>query len=277
MKKILVPTDFSRDAENALKVAANLANKFDNCELHLVHLIEIHPHQVDAMNPDSELPEAIFFIKLAEKRFKEVLELDFLKGIDVRDHVRPGEDLSNVKDIAKEFECEIIIMGSHGTSGLEEMFVGSNAEKVVRTAEVPVLVIKNEHETFNIKNFVYASDFSTESKSAFHKAINFAELFGANIELLYVNTPNKFVSTKDATNKIKTFINNTDYKNITFSIYNEESVELGILNFSKDVNADLIGVSTHGRQGLAHFLNGSISEDVVNHAKRPVLAFRIDE
>ncbi len=84
MKKILVPTDFSKDAENALRVAANLAKKFDNCELHLVHLIEIHPHQVDAMNPDSELPEAIFFIKLAEKRFKEVLELDFLKGIDVR-------------------------------------------------------------------------------------------------------------------------------------------------------------------------------------------------
>jgi nucleotide-binding universal stress UspA family protein len=59
------------------------------------------------------------------------------------------------------------------------------------------------------------------------------------------------------------------------NIYNDETIEKGILNFSKLIGADLIGMSTHGRQGLAHFFNGSISEDLVNHARRPVITFRM--
>jgi len=71
------------------------------------------------------------------------------------------------------------------------------------------------------------------------------------------------------------FINGYDFKNYTINIYNDENVEKGILNFSHIIDADLIGISTHGRQGIAHFLNGSISEDLVNHAKRPVITFKI--
>ena len=59
------------------------------------------------------------------------------------------------------------------------------------------------------------------------------------------------------------------------NIYNDTTVERGIMNFSKSIEADLIGISTHGRRGLAHFFNGSISEDLANHALRPVLTFKI--
>ena len=71
------------------------------------------------------------------------------------------------------------------------------------------------------------------------------------------------------------FVKGTDYENHTLNIFNDISVEKGVLNFSKTINADLIGISTHGRQGIAHFFNGSISEDLVNHAKRPVITFKI--
>ena len=67
-------------------------------------------------------------------------------------------------------------------------------------------------------------------------------------------------------------IEDEDY---TLNIYNENSVEKGILNFAKDTNATLIGMSTHGRKGLSHFFNGSISEDLVNHANMPVVTFKI--
>ena len=65
------------------------------------------------------------------------------------------------------------------------------------------------------------------------------------------------------------------YSNYEINVFNDESVEKGILNFSHSIDADLIGISTHGRQGIAHFFNGSISEDLVNHAKRPVITFKI--
>ena len=61
----------------------------------------------------------------------------------------------------------------------------------------------------------------------------------------------------------------------TLNIYNDYSVEKGILSFARDHEAQLIGISTHGRKGLSHFFNGSISEDMVNHAKMPVITFKI--
>jgi len=64
-------------------------------------------------------------------------------------------------------------------------------------------------------------------------------------------------------------------ENYTLNIYNDINVEKGILNFANSMNAGLIGISTHGRKGLSHFINGSLGEDVVNHAKRPVITFKI--
>ena len=74
---------------------------------------------------------------------------------------------------------------------------------------------------------------------------------------------------------MKNFVSEFNVKNIATHIYNETNVEKGILNFANTINADLIGMSTHGRKGLSHFFNGSISEDLVNHAKLPVVTFKI--
>jgi K+-sensing histidine kinase KdpD len=145
----------------------------------------------------------------------------------------------------------------------------------VRTSDVPVLVIKKKHESFNINTIVFASDFKEESKSSYKKAIEFAEQFNAKIHLLLVNTPNKFITTKLANERIYNFVSSTNFSNYTINIYNDVTVEKGIMNFSESINADIIAMSTHGRQGISHFFNGSISEDLVNHAKRPVITFKI--
>lgn len=274
MKKILVPTDFSPQAENALKVAAQLAKKYD-CEIHLLHILELPMHKVDALSSYNELPEAVFFMKLARKRFEELLTKDYLKNISVYDHVEFHEIFKGIFQICKKNAIDLVIMGSHGSSGLKEMLIGSNTEKVVRTSETPVLVIKNEHEIFNIDNFVFASDFKDESRIPFDKALKFAEKFKANMHLLMVNTANKFMTTADAQERMKDFTKNLDFKNYSMHIYNDTTIEQGIMHFSQSINADLIGMSTHGRQGISHFFNGSISEDLVNHAKRPVLTFKI--
>jgi len=160
-------------------------------------------------------------------------------------------------------------------SGLKEMLIGSNTEKVVRTSETPVLVVKKEHETFSIDNIVFASDFKEESKSAYFKAIEFAKIFGAKLHLLIVNTPKRFITSEHANERMQDFANSSNFLNPSMTIYNDLTIEKGIMNFSQSINVDLIGMSTHGRQGISHFFNGSISEDLVNHAKRPVITFKI--
>ena len=107
------------------------------------------------------------------------------------------------------------------------------------------------------------------------KAVNIADLFGAKLELLYVNTANNFLTTKEIQQKKDAFLNKSKVSGISFNIYDDHKVEWGILNYAKSHHSDVIAMGTHGRKGLAHFFNGSISEDLVNHAHRPVITFKI--
>jgi len=274
MNKILVPTDFSEQAENALKIAAMLARKYD-AEIYLLHMMEIPMQHIDPGAVQSDIPEALFFMKLAHKKFEDLIASDYLEGVTVHETVKADITFNEIKDTCKEFEIDLIVMGSHGASGIKEMFIGSNAEKVVRSSDVPVMVIKNHHSSFIIRDFVFASDFKNDNRETYKQAIKFAVLFNAKIHLLLVNTANNFITTYDARRRISDFISGQSFEKYTINVHNDTSVEQGILNFSKEIDADLIGISTHGRQGIAHFFNSSISEDLVNHANRPVITFKI--
>jgi len=274
VKKILVPTDFSSQAENALKAAADIA-KLHNGEIYLLHMLELPLQQLDTMSSHSDLPEAMYFMKLAHKQFEEVMDKDYLEGITVHETVKFHETFNGIMEASKEYDIDIIVMGSNGASGIKELFIGSNTEKVVRSSEAPVLVIKNKHEHFDVRNFVYASSFTEGNREPFKKGVAFAKLFNARMHLLVINTVNTFYTTHEAEAVMNSFIAESTPDDYTLNIYNDDTIEKGILNFAKIVKADLIAMSTHGRQGLAHFFNGSISEDLVNHARRPVLTFKM--
>lgn len=274
MKKILVPTDFSEEAEHALKVAAQLAKTYGS-EIYLLHLLELPLQEMDALHTYSELPEAMFFMEMANQKLDDLMTRDYLKGLSVNVTIKPINSSDVIVDQCHKLGITMVAMGSHGSSGIQELFIGSFAEKVVRVCDVPVLVIKKDHDSFEINDFVFASDFKKESEHTYKQAVKIAKLFNAKIHLLMVNTVANFMTTTDAKKRIQAFIDGTPFKNHTVTIYNDESIESGILNFSREIDADLIGISTHGRQGLLHFLNGSISEDLVNHAKRPVITFKI--
>lgn len=275
MKKILIPTDFSEQAENALKVAAQLAKKH-NAEIYLLHTLELPLQKVDPLSTAQNLPEAMYFMKLAHKHFEELLKKEYLKGINVHEIVEFYETFRGVYQVCKKHHIDLIVMGSHGTNSFKEMLIGSNTEKVVRTSEVPVLVIKKEHPVFKIDDFVFASNFKDEYKNQYIKATKFAKLFGAKLHLLMVNTAGHFITTHDANERMKDFAACSDFENFTVNMYNDLNIEKGIMKFSQSISADLIGMCTHGRQGLSNFFNGSISEDLVNNAKRPVMTFKID-
>jgi len=274
MKKILIPTDFSQNAEYALKVAAQIAKK-NNGEIILLHMLEL-PHQSsDAIGSGTDIPEIMFFKNAAIRKLEELMDEDYLDGLKVSDIVQFELAFDGILKISQINNVDLIVMGSHGASGYKEMFIGSNAEKVVRNSDVPVLIIKKEQGDFEVNNFVFASDFADEAKKPFEKAVEFANKFDATLHLVMVNTPNNFKSTSNAEEIMKNFVSGFNVKNIATHIYNETNVEKGILNFANTINADLIGMSTHGRKGLSHFFNGSISEDLVNHAKLPVVTFKI--
>lgn len=274
MKKILIPTDFSEHAEHALKVAAQIARKHDG-EIILLHMLELPNQTGDAVSSGHALPEIMFFKNAALAKLESIMDSDFLDGLNVSRIVQFELAFEGILKLIEINDIDLIVMGSHGASGFKDMFIGSNAEKVVRYSEVPVLIIKKEIENFEVEKFVFASDFSDEIKAPFAKVVNFANEFNAKLHLVMINTPNSFKSTLVAQEIMDNFTAQFDIKRFSTHIFNDANVEKGILNFSNSINADLIGMCTHGRKGLAHFFNGSISEDLVNHAVRPVVTFKI--
>jgi nucleotide-binding universal stress UspA family protein len=274
MKRILVPTDFSEHAEYALKIAAQIAKK-NNCELFILNLLDLPSHMADAVSSGVNIPEVMLFLKKTNEKLDDLKSEDYVQGLEVTTSARIEKAFEGIVTFSKEHDIDLIVMGSHGTSGFKEMVIGSNTEKIVRYSEVPVVVIKNNIETFKADNFVFASDFSEEIKKPFQKLVDFANIFNANLNLVMINTPNSFKSTTVAERIMNDFIKGFTINKHSLHIYNDINVEKGILNYANRVDADLIGMCTHGRTGLSHFFNGSISEDLVNHTVRPVITFKI--
>ena len=277
MKKILVPVDFSEHSEYALEAAVKIAQT-QNAEVIALHMMGIS-EAVISKNDPQEVFEALYYLKLVEKKFIEFLDKDFLEGVHIEQAVCNYNQFTEINNLAKKYEADLIVMGSHGSSGISEIFVGSNTEKVVRTSEIPVVVIKNKFKIFEFKNIVFACDFEEESRNAYEKAMNLFQELNANVHLLHVNLPNeKFRSTAQIEEKVKLFLNMVNpsdveaFDKVTF--VNDYSVEDGVFSFSEKIDADAISIATHGRRGLAHFFFGSVGEDLANHSDIPVFTFR---
>lgn len=274
MKRILVPTDFSVHAEYALKVAAQIARD-NNGEIFIVHMLEFPGQMADAVSHGADIPEIMLFMKKAHEKLEELLTRDYLEGIKVTEAVKYERAFEGIIKSSQKHNIDLVVMGSHGASGFQEMFVGSTTEKIVRTSEAPVLIIKHETNNFKSDRLVFASDFSEEARKPFEKIVNFAKVLGSHIDLVMINTPNSFKTSHAAQKIMKDFVASYEITNYSLHIYNDSNVETGILNFSNSVGADVIGMVTHGRTSLYHFFNGSISEGLVNHATKPVITFKI--
>ena len=276
MKRILVPIDFSKEAENAARVAAHIARKTGS-EIFLVHMLELPVTTIDPaeMNAISSEPQIIYFMKLAREKFQKFISLPFFEGLKVVESVQFQHAFSGIIAESEKNNIDLIVMGSQGASGLQEMFIGSNTEKVVRRSKIPVLVIKKEVDKIEVNDMIFASDFNKESKSTFQRVINFANLFEAKVHLLYINTIHNFNTTKNIEKRIADFMDDFDFSNYTTMIYNDISIEKGILSYARDIDADLIALNTHGRSGLSQLFNGSIGQELANHALRPVITFKI--
>jgi nucleotide-binding universal stress UspA family protein len=276
MKRILVPVDFSKEAECAAKVAASIARK-TGAEIFLLHMLELPVATIDPaeMTSVSSEPQTIYFMKMAREKFHKFEQLPFFNGIKVVENIQFHHAFAGIIEESKRQKIDLIVMGSQGASGLKEMFIGSNTEKVVRRSEVPVLVIKQGTDDFKVEDIVFGSDFSLENKKSFQRVIDFAKIFGARIHLLYVNTIHNFNTTKEVEKRMEEFIDDFDMPTFTKNIYNDISIENGILTFAREMEADLIALNTHGRSGLSQLFNGSIGQELTNHALRPVVTFKI--
>ena len=279
MKKILVPTDFSKPAQIAIDVATDIAKK-SNGQLILLHVVE--EASGTSFNITGEVDvsggweDKIFTMKLIE-RSKKLIAKAFedvkSSGVKVTQELRLGTAFHGMRDIIAEHKVDLVVMGSAGHSKMEEMIIGSNTEKVVRHAKCPVLTVHKKPVTTDFQDIVYATSMSKDEEVFSRIVRNTQQLYNSRIHLVRINTPGNFQRDAVVKKYMEDFAKKLQLKNFTINIFNDLTEEEGIIYFADSINADLIAMATHGRKGFAHVLAGSIAEEVVSHSKRPVLTF----
>ena len=297
MWKLLVPVDFCHGCTNAFNLALSLAKK-QNSKIYLSHIIS-DPQIIDPLYA-SDIHQKMSFEEIKGKIEKEMGEVYIKKarGISEIDTlITKGYAASEIVESAKKIEADLIVMATHARKILKHAFIGSIAEKVLRTSPCPVLTTKLGNEInfdkFDVKNILVPVDFSEHSEKGFKLSVKLARLFNARIHILYVLQPISFYPyyygeyfssegviikmEEEVKDRLESLIREKGegYKDITYKIQIGEPFQ-DILEKGKSIKADLIVMGTHGRTGFSHLLMGSVAERVVRLAECPVLTVKGD-
>lgn len=276
MKKILVPCDFSKPAINAFRFALDVASQSKGT-IHLLHVIELPIMHDTVLMPVLNFEEQLLkdLRENAETGFKKITDKYTEAGVKVIAKTVFGSVSRMIQDYIEKESIDIVVMGSHGASGLREFFIGSNAEKMVRNSPVPVLVIK-DYRKGPIKNIVFPNTLDTENQEDLVMKVKALQhFFKAQLHIVWINTPLNFTSDTLTSERLEAFAKRFMLKDYTISVFNHTDEERGILEFSNSIKGDLIAMGTHGRKGVAHLVNGSLAEDVANHNKGLVWTYSL--
>jgi nucleotide-binding universal stress UspA family protein len=277
MKKILIPTDFSNEAQNAAELARILALKF-SARLVFLHSIEVTssesinasgaPSNFDSFADSMLVHESI---KRANEEMSTLLDVSTFQGIEVSQIIKIGSPFSHIYDAIEDDGVDFVVMGTKGASGLSEVLIGSNTEKVVRRAKCPVLTVKEGVDESVFNSIVYATDMGPNEDRVIEALKEIQLAYDSKIYMVWVNTPNNFKADRITKAIMRDFAEKHSLTGYEVHVFNDVIEEDGIRHFADEVDAGMIVMGTSSHTGLSRIIRGSIAEDMVNHAKRPVL------
>jgi nucleotide-binding universal stress UspA family protein len=282
--KILVPTDFSELSEKALDVANRFAKLMDGT------VTPFHSHI-----PISEMDEP-YALGMSSQMYQDFDEIEDAlsdrlsqlaeEKVDKKRLEKPiimmGNPAQSIIDVSEEYDY--IVMSTHGRTGFTRFLLGSVAEKVLRLAHTPVLIVEDESDVDDFKKILVTTDFSDNAASAYPYAKTIAEKAGADLDLVHVisfdqlddeeegsislsNLREKRIKVleKEHFHSLKGKVNST-------VIVSQDSPHEAIFNHVKENNYNLIVMATVGRTGINYLMMGSTTANLVRHVNTAVLS-----
>jgi nucleotide-binding universal stress UspA family protein len=275
MKKILVPCDFSACALEAYQFAIKIAAKTKG-EVHVMKAIDLPVMMVAGFDVQPYVYDPNLLKELegdARLKFDKLKERYGSEGVPVSFHVMYEPPTPAIRQFVKANGIDLVILGTKGTSGLNEYLLGSNTEKVVRSSPVPVIAVRRAADLFTIKKIVFPSTLPLDQSDWMKKLKELQAFFGASLEVLWINTPMNFKTDTESKALLEEFSKFYKLDNVHLHVRNDTIEEDAITHFTKEIKGDMIAMATHGRRGLAHALMGSVAEDVVNHIQCPIWTY----
>ena len=283
IKTILVPLDFSRSSMEALNYAVELAKSFA-ATVHLLHVTA--PDEAASAGAAHLLRQTADSLMSAREKLAKVHEDHFSSFWPANSHVRSGHPFHEICQQAREIDADLIVLATRGHSGLKRLLLGSTAERVLRFAPCPVLVVRRwKRGNLRVRRIMVPTDFSQCAMAGLIYGALWAKSFAAKLRLLYVLFPaapvliDRVATNLPAEQMGIPMDTQLEMAGLTkLELLNGVKCESQIkIGYPVDAicgetnNVDLVVISTHGRSGFKHALLGSVSEQVVRYAECPVL------
>ena len=293
IRVILVPMDFSRHSAAALDRAVDFAKAF-GAKIHLLHSYAI-PIQGATLYGFAASDSAWDGIrKVAESKLEESRHKIVSDGVEASSEVSPALPTEAILAAAAEIDADLIVMGTHGHTGLMHAFLGSVAERTIRLAPCSVLAVKAGEASISpmntIRKILVAVDFSEHADRALDTAVGFAKQFGAEFHLVHAfGVPIPLVAPYEvaiptalleearqaAASGLDALVRKVAAKGIAATSHlGEIPAASAIVDLAEDLGADLIVMGTRGRTGFKHVLLGSVAERTLRHAPCCVLTVK---
>lgn len=275
INKILLLTDFSDVANNAVEYALQIAKKV-KAEIEILHLISTPVDWVKlTLEKEKIFPETKAEIGIAKSKLTELLKKFTDQGIKATKTIIYDVGTQNISQFIKEDKYDLIVMGSHGYKGIIDFAVGSNVTNVIRNTKIPVLVVKAPLKRALFRRIVMSSTFEEKQKAYFEHIRGYASDLEAKIDLLYINTPYHFKETKEIDGMLSQFDNDCPHNMCHKHHVDSFNEERGIQFFMDKIDADLFAMATERKSKLSHFFSFSLTEAVIHHLQIPVLIFHV--
>jgi len=267
MKKILVPTDFSEGAFNALIHAIYAAKLLDNS-------IEIiHAYSMPAAGTNVMVDITDILKKNAEEEMeglkKRVQILEIAQNTEITYHTAYGSVVDVINRKANEENVSVVLMGTQGASGITEKWLGSNTAAAARNVNVPLLAIPVERPYKNIESILFSTDMKVmEDAGCMEFVAKLANITRAEVKFLHVRKSDEQPDEEGYKNQVEKFF--TDV-NPTFSFTYNENIPEGIEETIKKENPSLLVVVRHDYGFFESIWHSSVSRQIINNASLPIL------
>jgi len=281
IKNILVPVDFSDTSEIALNEAIKLTGLF-KAELFLIHVVE-YLNEFNgyfySVVPEiqTDLPQLLAFEKTVELKIEEKKKEIYKKyGIQAEVYVANGQVHSEIIQFSEKKKIDLIVMGTHGVSGYKELFLGSNAQRIVTLSDIPVLTIQKKISEAGFKNILIPIDNTLHSREKVNIALLIGNLSGAMMHIIGLPDSEEGVDINKIDIKLESVekIMSSDKLPYKTTIVHGKNLAKDALEYADENNCDLIVINTGHESKLTGIFLGAFAQQIVNHSKIPVLSIK---
>ena len=281
MNNILLLTDFS-DLSGYARSLADKVAYHSGAKLHILKIVDV-PSEIE-INSSGELGDGMgddMHPLNEEKQKSEEQIVSWVEDLksSTKTTVVYGRLLQTIHDYIEQNDIELVVMGTHGVSGMRELLSGSVTEHVILKNSVPVLSLKCQRDNIDFSDFLITGDFEEENTEHLELLKQLQKVFKSKMHLLWVNTKSRFCTTSEAMTRMKRFAQLNRLENVEFHIYNDKTIEDGIVNFSNNYDAthqldiDIIAVEKKKKSQLGYMLTGCQATHFVNHIFRPIITY----